>query len=932
MKHKIRFAGLLFVLCSPILALSACNNPSSSEVQEIMGVVISGPKTVMVGEEIPLICDVQGSDDDSVTWESLNNDIATVSETGRVKGIKQGIATIKATSKENNEISATYEVTVTLKKANTVTLKVQGDNTIQYDEAKKMWNIPLGKTCLVDYELPLNTKAPDSIAFELVFENSGSSQENAFKIELVQNENGKSVGEIHTFGVVSNVTVVFKGYYEGDQANNPSLTASAFFTVIDVNAPMKEKFDGYITSFAQKEKDSFISGQFKMTRSEDQTVVLEDTLDLHSYKNATYASRTIKNGTQETKLNYFNGLDETKNKYFHFSYDDDELIQEVYSNSNSNEANQAKAQSPYILRNDLPIYGLSTILSNYFSEDFNDGLHNFANIYCYANTTFDFKEDLITIHSSYEVESSNQNFVTELKVNLDENDMISSFVLEVSTTENNKKVTYKEELSSLQFGTRTSDSSDNSLHIDLSKYYINSFILREIAGEKDPLDRWNYLDTSKYGSQSTTTINGKTKYILSANKTLVLRVDQLVPTTSNVLIETISVTSTKSEIVPAPAQTGDGNFAISPFQSQDGKFATGESELTFTSLGGGSVTIIVEFTEIELTGINVDGISTTLDGIRVGDMTSAFRLNPIPDDLKWNFDVEIIEGPSNGISLYAWQDGSWQGYSNGSYSIEAHKAGTYKFKFFIKEKPDVKTQAVYTLVVQEALSNEEVKSQIIGKTYELRDIANNIAKGITFDSEIQLTYYEESNGTRLNQKISYKIENGQVLVSEDQNTGANFYYSRIKGERITFNEEFSTLHLIVSRIERDPATQEVISEGIERIEMKLSVVINNYQEYINGKTFYSTSGIYQVSINLKDSKGKIEIVNQNTLETLCTITFDYTYVPAKGNSDAEYQLSNIQYSNSGWTLNSTIPFGTYTHRLVVKFSNSIISQVSFTIE
>lgn len=48
----------------------------------------------------------------SVTWSSLNQDIATVSATGVVKGISAGEATIKATSTVDTNVSATIKITV----------------------------------------------------------------------------------------------------------------------------------------------------------------------------------------------------------------------------------------------------------------------------------------------------------------------------------------------------------------------------------------------------------------------------------------------------------------------------------------------------------------------------------------------------------------------------------------------------------------------------------------------------------------------------------------------------------------------------------------------------------------------------------------------------------------------------------------------------
>lgn len=827
MKHKIRLASLLFIFSSSLLVLSSCNNDkpttSISTSEKITGVLISGPKSVEVGEEIHLFCDVQGTEDDSCTWESLNSDIASISDKGDVKGLKPGIATIKATSKKDPSFSATCEVEVKYKKATSVNLKVLGDDSIQYDNTKKSWTIPLGKTCIIDYETPAGTREPDSISFDIQLEEGETLVANSFKIETIQDENGRTVGKVSTLGVVSNVIVRFRGYYTGDAPNDPSLKASVVFEVVDVNLALKEKLQGYVDALKTKEQDSFASGTYKVTRTEGETTTLEDTLTLKSFTTATYGTRTIKTTsttTEEKTINYFNGIDESHNKYFHFSYDNDGYVQNIFANETSNDTNKKQAQMPYTLKNDLPVYGLSTIISNYFTSDFSDGLHNFANIYCYANAKFEFSTDSIKVSSTY-TDDNNQNFQTTLNISLS-NDSINAFALEVKTTENDKQVVYKEEVTDLTFKERTIDTAtDNPLHLDLNKYYIKSFKLYEIAGQADPEGRWNYSDTSRYGSQSTTQVGSNMKYVLSANKTLVFGVKDLSPTTANVIMDTITAQSASPTIIPHPTMTGDGIFSISPAQGQDGKFATGESTITFTSMGGGSVTIVVEFTEIKLTGIKVDDKITnnTFPEIRVGDMTDAFTLNPIPDDLAWNFDIEITQGTANGISLYAWQNGNWQQNPHGSFSIEGVVAGEYKFRFVIKEQPEVKSTNEYTIKINDALNDSDIKKEIIHRYFEKRDSMMGTVKGVFFDSETQFTYFEEGfnrEGRRMEQKINYEIKNGQVRVTSEQSLNTGFLYQKIKGERIMFNDGFSRLTLIVAKVD--------VYEAIEQLELERTSV------------------------------------------------------------------------------------------------------------
>lgn len=77
--------------------------------------------TLTVGGAVTLTAAVtpENATDPAVTWTSSDESVATVSETGVVQAIAPGKATITAASKDAPEISASYELTVQQKKANT---------------------------------------------------------------------------------------------------------------------------------------------------------------------------------------------------------------------------------------------------------------------------------------------------------------------------------------------------------------------------------------------------------------------------------------------------------------------------------------------------------------------------------------------------------------------------------------------------------------------------------------------------------------------------------------------------------------------------------------------------------------------------------------------------------------------------------------------
>lgn len=74
---------------------------------------VSGPNSVKQYKSIQLTATVEPDETvQSVLWESLNPEIATVDENGIVTGVSNGIAIIKVTSTIDSNIYATYEVEV----------------------------------------------------------------------------------------------------------------------------------------------------------------------------------------------------------------------------------------------------------------------------------------------------------------------------------------------------------------------------------------------------------------------------------------------------------------------------------------------------------------------------------------------------------------------------------------------------------------------------------------------------------------------------------------------------------------------------------------------------------------------------------------------------------------------------------------------------
>lgn len=113
-KNKITLIGLCTLSLGFMASCSSSlNNNGTTEVNEstLASVTIEGANKIEVGGETQLSLKVSSVDKASFIWESSDDSVATVKD-GRVLGIAPGTVTIKATSIEDLNLDASYELTV----------------------------------------------------------------------------------------------------------------------------------------------------------------------------------------------------------------------------------------------------------------------------------------------------------------------------------------------------------------------------------------------------------------------------------------------------------------------------------------------------------------------------------------------------------------------------------------------------------------------------------------------------------------------------------------------------------------------------------------------------------------------------------------------------------------------------------------------------
>ena len=112
-KNKILPVLLLSCLTFGLITSCGPTNPTSSN-ENITGVEIGGPNSVKVGKTIKLVADVVGSDNESVTWESSDTNIATIDVNGNVLGVAEGEVIITAKSTAKPEYFATKTISFSI--------------------------------------------------------------------------------------------------------------------------------------------------------------------------------------------------------------------------------------------------------------------------------------------------------------------------------------------------------------------------------------------------------------------------------------------------------------------------------------------------------------------------------------------------------------------------------------------------------------------------------------------------------------------------------------------------------------------------------------------------------------------------------------------------------------------------------------------------
>ena len=953
---------LILSLCS-LFVLAACEKKDNKKDETPTAIEIVGAYSVLVNKTINLTADVIGSSNDEVTWSSSDTTIATVSESGTVKGISAGTVTIMATCVQDSSITATFEIEVMLPKADSIKIVVEENEGISYNEITKRYSVPVGKPFYLEtVVVPDNTRIPD-ISYALIYED-GSTYNPLINVESVSTTRAKVVAN----AVISNMTIKATGKY--DMLGNGDMITSIQVDVIDNNAEAYANTNAIISSFMETEQQNLISSDFYRkhsitNNSSNTSISYEYNIKHKSYNNASYLNveektYTGSNLTDSRNINYYQGIDtiDSSEYYYCFTYNSTSKVIEKFHKTGVNKDYAGMMFDP---QENGVTYGYTNLIYNILNSQTNiyDGsIVPFYDSLVYAYSTFELMTGQIKVVSHCIDDNTNTTYDLELIVKYADTHIIS-YEFDTTITNSLQTINYYEKANNLLYGSKLDDNlSNNEDYLDLSKYYIEDFSVQQIVVDTDK-NKESYDDfknPNKYGaleSKQTITIieDGQsvekevTKYTLSYDKTLALKINVNSPNTGNVYFDNITASSSDEQQIPNISKIGVGSdiFTIVAKKDDNSLSQPGIATFTFATTKGVKEYIVVEFIEAMLEEVfvtltneenlnyNESTKTYTLNSIFEGDYSDYFFINTTPDEDKYSFYIDVIEGDKTGISLYKWADGNVYSYPGFSYSIYGNKAGTYKFKVGVEGYENIFDENTYEITIKQPLTKEFIASNIVGTSYVYKGSISEYT--FTFTSETELTYTETSAVTdTLTVTIPYVIEDGKIYIANEtplsdpnnSNPDVTMYFSKIAAGAIIFEEDFSSMQF---KLHEASSTIENSYQLYTFTKVKEKVEVENLYDYVNGKTFeigapvdYRIDGgtmqqsFGTVTLSFNNGTGSITLVNQDGLEVV-KITFNYTY----DSTTKDLVYSNITISNSIYFfITSSSYFDVYNQQIVIK--------------
>ena len=939
---KKNFLTFLLLITSTFGVISACgptSEPTTSQNEIVTGIDIGGASSVYVGETIKLIAQVNGTNNQKVTWTSEDSNIATVDNNGTVTGVKTGKVNIIATSDQDPNFSAKKEINVSQRKTEGLIIDLLNKEGIDKNE-NGIYCLPIGR----HYQFKVDTTTknaaiPDDLLYEVI------TPSDVISSQFIVNpdENDSTIASFIGFAPANGITLKVTGNYKDlstapliasitfnlldEESNNRTIFKEALITAQDFeekNMSSAEIFESFKTSTPY-----FYNKQIEIAYCENQTYSHYSKEYYGEDRNIT-EQYTIYNGLYHN--NYIN-----ENHFYSFKYNSNEVVEKVYFNETATE-NDNRYKFAGFEQNDTVTFGIINRLNNLMYSDtpIEGGAISFNNSYAFSASRYEFNSNDYgsqhIVKAEYLNDETNQKNNLSLLINYDNEGKIKSYDLSQSVyNSNNELINSYSETAELQYSQKPSNS-EYSKNIDINDYFLEDFSL-VICNEKT--DYYDYSDTSKYGAESMEiTSEGIRKYRVFKNKTLVLKVQNNGSNTkASTLIDRIEAKSSNPNVIKDPILTGSDIFAINPYKDNHDNIALGEAKLTFTSSRGVELEIIVKFVNTELKKIYTTHVPENNDfgEIFKGRESTYFFINTDPDEDIYTFYIDITEGNNNGIELFRYDYDNPFSYPGFSYAIRGLETGSYKFKIGI-EGSSIKTEETYSIVVKDPFSIEYLQSKLVDSQQIYTYSTGTFEAFIRFISNSQIEIESHLLGMNpVSATIDFKFETGKIVIENAQTLPGGMYFQHIQKGEIYFDKDLSNLTIFMSISSDDNSSQ----DNIRYVPFTFTKFVDktNLPEYVNGNSYSSDvfiigSGMLLTKLEFTSSTGTFTILT-NENETILKASFNYTYDKIA----TAMMLTDIRYdvSNENLYIDDEIYFNDGLSRLEVKIleNNSYDYNISY---
>ena len=261
--------------------------------------------------------------------------------------------------------------------------------------------------------------------------------------------------------------------------------------------------------------------------------------------------------------------------------------------------------------------------------------------------------------------------------------------------------------------------------------------------------------------------------------------------------------------------------------------------------------------------------------------------------------MRITSGDADGLSLVPHDGDTDKEVPEGAYTIEALKAGTYTFYFYIVGHENEFKTETFTLEVLEPISADEYKANLIGKTYEYS--TGTMEYSLKFENETTMVLTmptasgdrEEgdtpSESGEVSVNIKYQISAGRVTILSDAAGGVNqifnsndSYYESVYAGDIDISDDYRNVTLQLRS--RSDAINDPYNYNYNSVTFTLpadtsDLAGNSYsaETYVTGVGSMST-----LTLTFADTTGTFELRNNTTSSLVCSYSFEYSVDAATG--------------------------------------------------